>query len=397
MIPFVWNSMMSWAGGWFFLMASEQFTLGSKDFRLPGLGSYLKAAADAGDLPALFLALLTLVVVIVLLDFFLWRPLVAWSGRFKMEQTEAAEAPSSPVLTALRRSAVRAWVEERVVVPAGASLDQRISRLLTPRGVDHAAGDPAQPLPRVGGHVLQVLLLLVVLVAVRRGAAGALTMLAQVGSAEWLLIAGGAGATLLRSCAALVLATAWTVPAGIAIGLNPSWSKRIQPLVQVVASIPATGIFPALLLVLLGLPGGLSLAAVALMLLGTQWYLLFNVIAGAMAIPTDLQEAAKIFKLSGWQRWRNLILPAIFPALVTGMITATGGAWNASIVAEYVTFRGVTHSAVGLGAVIAGAADTGNFPVLLAGTLVMAAMVVTINWLLWHRLYGLAQERFRLE
>lgn len=222
-------------------------------------------------------------------------------------------------------------------------------------------------------------------------------MLTQVGPAEWLMIFGGAGATFLRTFVALVLATAWTVPAGVAIGLNPHWSKRIQPLVQVVASIPATAIFPALLLVLLSVPGGLNLAAVALMLLGTQWYMLFNVIAGAMAIPTDLQEAARIFKLNGWRRWRNLILPAIFPALVTGMITASGGAWNASIVAEYVTFRGATHSAVGLGAVIAGAADAGNFPLLLAGTLVMAAVVVSVNWLLWHRLYGLAQERFRLE
>jgi NitT/TauT family transport system permease protein len=197
--------------------------------------------------------------------------------------------------------------------------------------------------------------------------------------------------------AALILGTAWTVPVGVAIGLNPRLAQRTQSLVQVVASIPATAIFPALLLVLLGLPGGLNLAAVALMLLGTQWYILFNVIAGAQAVPTDLREAASIYKLRGWRRWRVLILPAIFPSLITGMITATGGAWNASIVSEYVTFGSQTLSTIGLGAIIAGAANGANFPLLLAGTLTMAMVVVVINRLVWRRLYRLAEQRYRLE
>jgi NitT/TauT family transport system permease protein len=220
--------------------------------------------------------------------------------------------------------------------------------------------------------------------------------LATLSSGDWEHIAVSAGATLARTTIALIIAAAWTIPAGVAIGTNPQWSRRLQPLVQVTASIPATAVFPVLLLALLAVPGGLNVAAVALMLLGTQWYVLFNVIAGAMAIPSDLKEAATNYHVVGWRRWKTLILPAIFPYLVTGMITATGGAWNASIVAEYVNFAGHTTSTVGLGALIAGAAERSQFPLLLAGTLVMAGIVIIINRLLWRRLYGYAETRFRL-
>jgi NitT/TauT family transport system permease protein len=224
-------------------------------------------------------------------------------------------------------------------------------------------------------------------------------LLVTVPPAEWGTIFLSTLATLLRTGAALAIGVAWTVPVGVAIGLNPRLAQRAQPFVQVVASVPATAIFPALLLVLLALPGGLNLAAVALMLLGTQWYVLFNVIAGAMAIPTDLREAAATFQLRGWRRWRLLILPAVFPYLVTGMITASGGAWNASIVSEYVSFNGHTYSTVGLGALIASSVTgaTPNYALLFAATLTMAAVVVTINRLVWRRLYRLAEQRFHLD
>jgi NitT/TauT family transport system permease protein len=214
---------------------------------------------------------------------------------------------------------------------------------------------------------------------------------------DWGFVVISAGATLLRTTIALLIAVAWTVPVGVAIGMNPHLARIAQPLVQMVASIPATGLFPVVLLILLGLPGGLNLAAVALMLLGTQWYVLFNVIAGAMAIPNDLREAAASFGLRGWQRWRTLILPAIFPSLVTGMITATGGAWNASIVSEYVSFNNHIYSTVGLGAVIAQAANEPNYALLLAATLAMAAVVVAINRFIWRRLYRVAEQRYRLD
>jgi NitT/TauT family transport system permease protein len=203
--------------------------------------------------------------------------------------------------------------------------------------------------------------------------------------------------TFLRVNAALILAALWTVPVGVAIGSNPRLARIAQPLVQIAASIPATALFPIILLFLLRLRGGLELSAMLLMLLGTQWYILFNVIAGAMAIPTDLKEVANVFHFSSWDRWRYLILPGIFPHLVTGMVTASGGAWNASIVAEYFHFQGRIVSTPGLGSTISSASDSGHFDVLLASTLIMATVVVLINRLLWRRLYRLASSRFKLE
>jgi NitT/TauT family transport system permease protein len=223
-----------------------------------------------------------------------------------------------------------------------------------------------------------------------------LSLLIQVDLGTWGTLLLAAFATWLRTLAALLIGIAWTVPAGVAIGLSPKWSRRLQPVVQVIASIPATALFPVLLLALLGLPGGLSWAAILLMLLGTQWYILFNVIAGAMAIPTDLREASTVYHVSGWRRWRTLILPAIFPYLVTGMLTASGGAWNASIVSEYVQFNNHITSTFGLGASIAFAAATANFPLLLAATLLMAIFVVILNRLAWKRLYTLAERRYTL-
>jgi NitT/TauT family transport system permease protein len=206
-----------------------------------------------------------------------------------------------------------------------------------------------------------------------------------------------AALTFLRVNAALILGALWTVPVGVAIAASPRLARIAQPVVQMAASIPATALFPIILLFLLRLRGGLEIAAMLLMLLGTQWYILFNVIAGAMAIPTDLKEVAKIYRFSSWDRWRHLILPGIFPYLVTGMVTASGGAWNASIVAEYFHFQGETLSVRGLGAAISRATDSGNLPVLLAATIVMSLIVVTVNRTLWQRLYRLAATRFKLE
>jgi len=401
-IPLIWNSMMSWAGGWFFLMAAEQFTLGDHSFELPGLGSYLQTAANAGDIPALLLGLGTLIAVIVLLDQLLWRPLIAWADRFKVEQTGSGQAPTSAVLRVLRRSALLDWVQRHALAPAGAALDRLSIRLAGAPVASAKAGArwPEARRTRRGAlmrRAMGVLVAVLLVAASVWGASAAARLLAQLPAGDWLDIGISAGATLLRTTVALAIAVAWTVPLGVAIGLHPRWARRMQPLVQMVASVPATALFPALLLVLLDLPGGLNLAAVALMLLGTQWYVLFNVIAGAMAIPSDLREAATIYRLRGWRRWRLLILPAIFPSLVTGMITATGGAWNASIVAEYVTFNDHTFRTVGLGALIAGSANSGDFGLLLAATLAMAAVVVALNRLFWRRLYRMAEERFHLD
>ena len=389
-IGLVWNSMISWAGGWFFLMAAEQFTLGDKDFRLPGLGSYLKTAADAGDVGALMLGLATLIVIIVLLDQLVWRPLVAWSEKFRFEQTESGEAATSAVLTALRRSRVIEWLQEEALPALGDALEQ----------LKRPIRMPVRPRPagrgRPGG-ASQVVVIVLLAAAALWGGLAIRELLAGMTAEDWSALPAAAGATLLRTFAALLIGTLWTVPLGVRVGLNPRLARRAQPLVQMAASIPATALFPVLLLVFLGLPGGLNVAAVALMLLGTQWYLLFNVIAGAQSIPSDLREAAAIYQVSGWRRWRTLILPAIFPYLMTGLITATGGAWNASIVSEYVTFGNQTFQTVGLGALIADAASGGNYARLAAATIAMAALVLTINRVLWRRLYVTAEQRYHLD
>jgi NitT/TauT family transport system permease protein len=214
---------------------------------------------------------------------------------------------------------------------------------------------------------------------------------------DYLELLRSAALTFLRVNSALLLSALWTVPAGVAIGFSPRLARIAQPLVQIAASVPATALFPVILLFFLRLRGGMELAAMLLMLLGAQWYILFNVIAGALAIPTDLKEAAQVFHFGSWDRWRFLILPGIFPYLVTGMVTASGGAWNASIIAEYFHFQGKIVSAPGLGSTISSATDAGRFDMLLASTLVMAVIVVLSNRLVWRRLYRLASSRFKLE
>ncbi len=391
-ISLIANSMMSWAGGWFVLTASEQFVMGAKDLRLPGLGSYMQAAAAKGNLMATFLGLGTLIAVIVLLDQLVWRPLVVWSDRFKFEQSGGEAAETSLIAQLLSGSAVLEWLGTHVWTPIGQWLDRVLGS-----GSQVVPFVLPQPVVR-GGRRLGLLALVTVLAGlVLWGAVAAISELAGLSLASWQHVGVSAAATFTRTVIALVISAAWTIPVGVAIGFSPKWAARAQPLVQIAASVPANTVFPILLLVLLAVPGGLNIASVLLMLLGTQWYVLFNVVAGAMAVPSDLKEAATVYRLGGWRRWRTLILPAIFPYLVTGMITATGGAWNASIVSEYVIFRGQTLSTVGLGALIADAADRADFPMLLAGTLVMGAIVITVNRLLWRRLYALAEARYRLD
>jgi NitT/TauT family transport system permease protein len=222
-------------------------------------------------------------------------------------------------------------------------------------------------------------------------------MLGTLSGSELSEILRGTIATFLRVELTLVLAGLWTIPVGVFIGSRPRLSALAQPIAQIAASVPATALFPIVMLFLIRIGGGLGIGSIVLLLLGTQWYILFNVIAGASAIPTDLKEVCNVFHLGKIERWRRLILPAIFPYLVTGFVTASGGAWNASIVAEYFRFHGQTISVTGLGALISRATDSGNFAVLLGATVVMALLVVTVNRLLWRRLYVLASTRYKLE
>ena len=393
-IGLVWNSMMSWAGGWFFLMAAEQFQLGDRNFQLPGLGSYLKTAAERGDISALLLGLVALVILIVALDQFVWRPAIAWADKFNLQTVEEAEPPRSWFLDFLSRSVLLERLYGWTVVPIREALDRAIARSAVRGSPD--GGPFSRRMSQFLG-LIQTVVLVALAAVIIYGAAQAITFLSGLALDQWLLILAAAAATFLRVAAALALALAWTLPLGIAIGTNPRLANRLLPVVQVAASVPATALFPVVLLLLLGIPGGLNIAAVLLMLLGTQWYLLFNIIAGAMAIPEDLRYTTESLGIRGLERWRSFILPAIFPFLVTGMITATGGAWNASIVSEYVLFAGDVHQTLGLGALIAASSEGAEFRLLLASTLTMVAIVVLINRLLWRRLYALAEERFHLD
>jgi len=388
-IGLVWNSIMSVAGGWFFLMACEMFVLGNRDLRLPGLGSYLQTAANAGDTRAIVFGVAAMILVIVLMDQLLWRPIIAWSEKFKFEQVEAAESPRSPILSLLRHSRLVSRAAHSTLLPAREALTLRFARKWNV-GRRGASGSGRRIVfLRVAGAAA--------LAATLYATIRMLLVLPEISRSELGGIFRGAGATFLRVELSLLLAALWTIPVGIFVGLRPRLSAIAQPIAQVAASVPATALFPIVLLVLIQMGGGLGIASIVLLLLGTQWYILFNVIAGASAIPTDLKEVCDVFRLGKAQRWRILFLPGIFPFMITGFVTASGGAWNASIVAEYFHFRGRTYSTTGLGAIISRATDTGNFPVLMGATVVMAAMVVTMNRLLWKRLYALASTRYRLD
>ncbi|MCS6806264.1 MAG: ABC transporter permease subunit, partial [Blastocatellia bacterium] len=351
MIGLVWNSMMSVAGGWFFLMACEMFVLGERDFRLPGIGSYLQTAASAGNTPAILWGLGAMIGVIVLLDQLVWRPVIAWAEKFKFEQVESARVPHSFVLDVLRGSRALAYINRKTIAPMSERLTLFFARQVSLR---------EQRQPSAWRMWFVRALALVLLAAVAYGLMHVASQMARLTTGEMAQIMRGAGATFLRVTVALLIGVSWTLPVGVAIGFNPRLARVAQPLVQIAASVPATALFPVVLLMLINLGGGLSVGSILLMLLGTQWYVLFNVIAGAMAIPTDLKEAASVFRFGAWDRWRLLILPGIFPYLITGLVTAAGGAWNASIVAEYFHFKGQILSTTGLGATISHATDAGN-------------------------------------
>ncbi len=386
-ISLVWNGMMSFGGGWFFLAASEAITVLGESMLLPGVGSYVAVAAKARDLRALGFALLTMVVLIVLVDRGFWRPLVAWAEKFRLEESRAATGQRSAVLDFLRRSQVVPRVEVCL-----ARADDAVDRLWQ-RALRSPAGptDPARE--RAVDRAFTVgLWAALALLAVR----GAAFVVAEVAWAEVIRVVGLGGLTLLRvALVVAVSALVWT-PVGVWIGLNPRVAQLAQPVVQILASFPANFLFPFVTVLFLRLHLSLEGGSALLMALGAQWYLLFNAIAGAIAIPNDLREMTRVLGLRGWARWRALILPGIFPAWVTGALTAAGGAWNASIVAEVVTWGETRLTATGLGAYITDATASGDWPRIVLGVAVMSAYVVALNRLVWRPLSRLAERRYAL-
>jgi NitT/TauT family transport system permease protein len=388
MIPLVWNGMMSFGGGWFFLVASEALSVNNHHYALPGIGSYVATATADGDLGKVFIAIGVMVIMVVGVNVVFWRPLTAWAERFRVEESEATEAPRSIVLNLLRRSHVPTLL--------GRLFGWLVSPLDRLMAVFGLAEYPLRTSPRrrrAGDVVFAVVVLVAVTYGVFRIGA---YINATAGFGEVIHALGLGLVTFGRVIVLVIAATLIWVPIGVWIGLNPKVSRLAQPVVQVLASFPANFLFPIATAVLVSTGISLNWGGIVLMSLGAQWYILFNVIAGASSVPNDLREAAANLQLPRALWWRRLILPAIFPSYVTGGITAAGGAWNASIVAEVVSYGSITLVATGLGAYISQATSAGDSPRILIGVLVMSFYVVSLNRLFWRRLYALAQRRYSL-
>jgi len=388
MIPLVWNGMMSFGGAWFFLAASESISVLGHTYALPGIGAYVAAAMQQGSLGDVGIAIAVMITMVVAVNILFWRPMVAWVERFRAEESTAAERPRSVTLDLLRRSAL----PERAARPA-----HRVGRVLT--RATRPFGLAEHPLQRtaVRQRTGDVFFAGVVSAAVVFGAWRALDYVqVRVGLGAFGHAFALGAATFGRVLVLLAVASVIWVPIGVWIGMNPKVSRLAQPVVQVLASFPANFLFPFAAAAFVATGISLNVGGILLMALGAQWYILFNVIAGASAIPSDLREAMRSMGVRGRLRWKRFILPAVFPAYVTGGITAAGGAWNASIVAEVVDYGDHRLTATGLGAYIAQAARIGDFPHVLIGVVVMSVYVVALNRLVWRRLYRLAETRYSL-
>jgi NitT/TauT family transport system permease protein len=392
MIGLVWNAMMSMGGGWFFLTASEAVTVfvhgKSTPIELPGIGSFTGAAVEQGSFGKVIIAIGVTVIIVVGTNFLLFRPLVAWAEKFRIETSTSADTPRSIVLNILRRSSIPTLLG-RIFRPVGRALD----RVTRPFGLAEYPLVVDDRRRRAGDLFFWV----VVGGLSALGAYAGLSYLSNhVGFNHFPYLFGLGLATFARVVVLLIASTLIWVPVGVKIGMDPKLSRYAQPVVQVLASFPAILLFPLVTLVFIDLHLSLSIGATFLMMLGAQWYILFNVIAGASSIPNDLREMGANMQLPRRLRWRRIILPAIFPYFVTGGITAAGGAWNASIVAEFVTWHHTTLHAVGLGNYIAVQSIDGKFAFLLGAGLVMSIFVVVVNRVFWRRLYRLAESRYAL-
>jgi NitT/TauT family transport system permease protein len=348
----------------------------------------LQAAVDAKDMPALGYALLTMAVVIVLVDQLFWRPIVAWSDRFRLEQSASAAPPHSWLYDLIRQSSVPELIG-RAFSPAGDAVGRALARIT-------AYGPPREGLEarsRLTDRLYNLALLALVSALLATGIDFVLTTVGILEVGKTLLLGL---ATLGRVIVLLLFATLVWTPVGVAIGFNPRLARFLQPVVQFLASFPANFIFPFATLFFIRFHVNINYGCILLMALGSQWYILFNSIAGAQSIPTELREMAADFGLHGWSRWRKLIVPGIFSSWVTGGITASGGAWNASIVSEIVSWGATTLTATGLGTYIADATSKGDWPRITLGVSVMSLYVVGINRIFWRRLYRLAETRYHL-
>ncbi len=383
----VWNTMMSMSGGWFFVVASEAVSVGGATWKLPGIGSYVALALEQRDIAAVLYAILAMLMVILAYDQLLFRPLVAWSAKFRFELTAAEDAEDPWVLKLLRRTRLLRRISAVVGRVLGAFGGLRLSRTA-------AASLPGKRAPsRAGDAIFLAILAVAVALALYWIASFAATALMWADLFEALRLGL---ITLLRVVVLMALATCVWVPVGVWLGLRPKWGRRAQPVAQFLAAFPANLFFPIFVVLIVRFGANPDIWLTPLMILGTQWYILFNVIAGASVFPGDLQEAARNFRVGGWLWWRRVILPGVLPYYVTGAITASGGSWNAAIVSEVASWGDTRLVAHGLGAYIAQATADGDTGRVVLGVAVMSGFVVAFNRLLWRPLYSFASRRLTL-
>jgi len=406
MIGLVWNSMMSFAGGWFVLNVTEAFTLNNQSFQLPGLGSYMSAANQAHAHLAQFGGIAAMMLMIVAVDQLFWRPIVVWSERFKVEETAQSEKPKSWLLSMVKHSLLYPWIIRQMHETRKRAAERSAARRSHRSEQNVAAPAPAAPTSAIQRAAASGLVWLSVAAIITGALWGAWQLvrlltdlpLHNATGDDWETVLLALLASFGRVLAAIVLGVAWALPAGILIGLSPKWSQRLQPIVQVLASFPANMIYLPITLLLLSIHVPFNIGCIALMTLGTQWYILFNVIAGAMAIPTEMKEVARVYGTPRLRCWLRIYIPGVFPHLVTGLITAAGGAWNTTIVAEFVQRNDTDFfTAFGIGSIIDRATTIGNYPLQAAAAVTMALAVVLINRFMWRKLYRQAEKRYSLE
>jgi NitT/TauT family transport system permease protein len=394
----VWNSLMSMSGGWFFLSVCEAFTLGAQEYRLPGVGAYMAVAIARGDSRAMVMGIVAMATLIIVMDLVIWRPVLAWAQQYRLEEVAGMNVTEPLLNNLIRDSVVVRWFK----------LQYRKRRLHQSLLFEEStpAADTLAPLisppPRSARMTAFLLnagyaLFAMTLALIGYGLLCLLRVLAEVSWATWQFLLVGTGCTFLRVVSCVLISSLWAVPVGIWIGTSGKRTRIAQPIIQVLASFPAPMLYPLALAVFFAIGIKFAIGSMFLMLLGVQWYVLFNVLAGAMRVPNELRFAAKMMGTSRWNLWKTLYIPSVFPALVTGWVTAAGGAWNASIVAEYLAYRGKVLTTRGLGSTISIAAETENFPMLAAALTVMVVLVIILNRSFWSRIYQLSQTRFRLD
>ncbi len=391
----LWNSMMSFGGGWFFVAQSEAITVLNKNIQLPGLGSYMAGVVQTGDKRGAALAIIAMIILILASDQLIWRPLLAWADKFKVQLTESSERPTSWMLDLLRRSYALVWLKKRIWIPLTDALFSLGRVLPIPRLVVSRKASPwVKLLTAVACYGLFLIgagyLLYQLFEAI-------LSVYHNVPAAEVGHIFFLGFLTLLRVMFMTVVATLIWTPIGVWMGMRPKIARYFQPVAQILASFPVNMTFPIVVGFFVGWGIPINYGSIFLIAMGTQWYILFNVIAGAMSIPNDLKEAARTYGMTGWELWRKMIIPAIFPFWVTGACTAAGGAWNASIVAEVATWGNTTLTADGLGAYIAKVTANGDTARIICSIGIMSLFVVVLNKLVWRKLYDLAERRFKLD